>query len=48
MLSMISRVDGTRVTADPLMSSENLISSLLPRTGGFKTREVEAALEAPN
>jgi len=48
MLSMVSRVDGPRLAADPLtLSSENLISACLPRPGGLKTHEVETAPEAP-
>ena len=49
ILSMISRADGPQVTAGPLtLSSENLISVFLPRPGGLKTRELEAAAEALN
>ena len=50
MLSMTSRVDGPRVTAEAFrLSSEKLISTFLPRPDGLRTREVEGTTpEAPN
>lgn len=49
MLFITSRADGPRVTADPLISSSENLSSVFPRRpGGLKTRRVESAPEAPN